>query len=118
MEKHIKDYNEIRDWLKQRDLTNANIKATVRLYEASLIKQAEETGKGCDRCGLNRFLTIDHIVPQGFLLSVGINSSKELLVDNLQVLCVGCNKLKGGNFDLVNPKTKKVLKEVFEKILK
>ena len=44
-------------------------------------------GNGCAMCGTRRNLTLDHVIP---LAHGGSNR-----IENLQLLCRGCNKLKG-----------------------
>lgn len=43
--------------------------------------------KGCLRCGVNKDLTIDHVIP----VSLGGSNHHS----NLQVLCRSCNSIKG-----------------------
>jgi 5-methylcytosine-specific restriction endonuclease McrA len=44
----------------------------------------------CQACGTEQMLTVDHIVPR----RLGGDDN----MDNLQVLCSGCNSSKGGRF--------------------
>ena len=41
----------------------------------------------CQHCGVRRYLSIDHVVPE--------SKGGTLTMDNLQTLCVGCNSRKG-----------------------
>lgn len=52
----------------------------------------------CDTVGC----TIDHIIPQKFLESLGFTPNEP---ENLQYLCESCNKEKGHLLDYRNPKT-------------
>lgn len=54
----------------------------------------------CKNCGVRKFLSIDHIIPE--------SKGGETILDNLQTLCNPCNKRKSRyNFIPINPKYKK-----------
>lgn len=74
-------------------------------------------GAKCRRCGGEKFLSIEHIVPE-FLLKQFFATLEELYtdLDNLELLCRFCNAAKGGSLDFSNPKTKVILLKYIEKI--
>jgi hypothetical protein len=49
-------------------------------------------GEKCNYCGSTDNLTLDHIIP---LSKGGINK-----IENFQILCKSCNKLKGNKYEL------------------
>jgi 5-methylcytosine-specific restriction endonuclease McrA len=73
----------------------------------------------CVRCNSHDQLTIDHIIPVSFLLqNFGATKEETFDFDNFQSMCRKCNTLKGGRFDLSNPKTKPLLIKYAEKYCK
>ena len=64
-------------------------------------------GAICNRCGSTEDLTKDHIIPQQIFTSLCLPCNDS---ENLQVLCGGCNKLKGSKLDPKNKKTLPLLK--------
>jgi 5-methylcytosine-specific restriction endonuclease McrA len=60
----------------------------------------------CEKCGTtSRPFTIDHIIPQKFLKSLGIKPEEDRNEDNFQLLCDLCNGRKASDFDFTTPKT-------------
>jgi len=87
-------------------------------------------GGVCRKCGDKRNLTVEHIIPivwiTGFCLPVEITISggaypvaiSNIAVeweDNFEVLCMMCNREKGGTIDPRHPKTWKLLRELLNK---
>jgi 5-methylcytosine-specific restriction endonuclease McrA len=80
---------------------SANVKAQLEFYclmrrqlnngEQSRAQKIKERGAFCQCCGENLFqaLTLDHITPR----SKGGTGEP----DNIQVLCLSCNQMKGNN---------------------
>lgn len=56
-------------------------------------------------------LTVDHIVPVWVLQACKLHDSIYEDEENYQILCKGCNILKGSNCDSSNPKTKVLLRK-------
>lgn len=66
----------------------------------------------CEKCGgKSRILTIDHIVPQRFLKSLGLKPEEDRNEDNFQLLCDLCNTTKSSDFDFTTPKTYYLLQD-------
>jgi 5-methylcytosine-specific restriction endonuclease McrA len=70
----------------------------------------------CCKCESKFNLTIDHIIPETFLLQAGFTREQTWDEDNFQVMCGSCNALKGGRFDFGNVKTKPLLYKYLELI--
>ncbi len=63
-------------------------RATLRARHERWHRQlAEDFGEGCANCGATDSLVLDHIVP--------IAKGGPSALDNLQLLCAECNRLKG-----------------------
>src|SRR5574343_165895 len=60
--------------------------------------------------------SVDHIIPKIILAHFGIDASQDLWVENLEVVCQPCNGFKSGKIEIKNPKTKKLLQELIDKI--
>ena len=69
-----------------------------RKWTPPRIKILEIKGKRCSKCGMENehqsFFDIDHITPRRKIgkVRIGNNSLKE--IDNLQILCPNCHRLK------------------------
>jgi 5-methylcytosine-specific restriction endonuclease McrA len=75
----------------------------------------EKCGIGiCQKCGKEKDLTVDHIVPQNILESLGLKNEIYNDEENFELTCFACNKFKGGRLDLANPKTIPLLKKYIE----
>lgn len=69
----------------------------------------QKHGAQCAKCEAVRDITIDHIIPQQFLMMLGFTEAyKE--EENLQYLCQKHNVEKGNVLDYTNPKTLPLLK--------
>lgn len=83
-----------------------------------LIKEirSEEHNHKCARCGTNKNLTIDHIIPKAILLA--FNLFEEVFDDdeNFQILCRACNAWKANRLDIMNKKTKPLLEKYVKRI--
>jgi hypothetical protein len=66
----------------------------------------------CPRCKTKWKLTLDHIVPQYILDSLGLQSRKIFISDNLELMCERCNSTKGHHIETTNPKALYILKEL------
>lgn len=74
-------------------------------------------GKVCRRCGGDRWLTLDHIVPMSLLRDMGVTEAETYTnSDNFQLLCKMCNGFKANRLDFSDPRTKKVLMYYLERI--
>lgn len=88
------------------------------------VKQRQEIKEyldrhNCSRCHSHEDLTIDYIIPIGFLLQqFGATADETYDWDNFQPLCRRCNTLKAGRFDLSNEKTKPLLIKYAKKYCK
>lgn len=78
-----------------------------------LIEWQHKARKGgvCEMCGrIVHLLSVDHIVPSSIINSfddTGMMQYED--EDNFQLVCLPCNKFKGGQLDKRNPKTKEIL---------
>ncbi len=77
-------------------------------------RRAKEGGE-CGKCKRTLYLTVDHIIPANFLLSLNLVDENFNWEDNFQILCQACNALKGERVDLLNPKTFSLLKEAISR---
>ena len=69
----------------------------------------------CVKCGLNKFLTVDHIIPVFLLEQFCLKDEKYNMEDNFQYLCKFCNQQKGSGIDVRNPKTFELLEEIIKR---
>lgn len=67
------------------------------------------SGGQCSRCPSVKNITVDHIIPRHLLLILGFTDAHKDY-ENLQLLCMDCNKRKGNQLDYTNPKTIPLLK--------
>jgi 5-methylcytosine-specific restriction endonuclease McrA len=68
--------------IKRRE--RATLRAHYTVWYAALV---EHYGARCLNCGANEHLAIDHVIP--------IAKGGESALENLQLLCAECNRLKG-----------------------
>ncbi len=80
--------------------------------------QRENKGKSgiCPKCGKEREMTVEHIIPVHFMLQLGLDDEAVNDVENFEMLCLLCNRFKGGQLDLANPKTVELLKKYVNKL--
>jgi len=92
-------------------------KKSTKVIALALEKIIERDGAKCVRCGKNEWLTVDHIIPWGFLQQMGIERSETYRdFDNLQLMCKRCNGLKADRFDWADPRTKPLLLKYIEQM--
>lgn len=80
--------------------------------------QRENKGKEqqCERCKKTREVTVDHIIPKHLLEQLGLFDEVVNWTENYELLCLACNRFKGGQIDLANPKTIPLLKQIISKL--
>ena len=89
--------------------------------KSKLYQWQTEAQKGgiCEKCGrIVEYLTVDHIVPQSFVLC--LDNGKWLYMNdetNFQFLCQPCNKMKGASWDFTNKTMVAKLKQYLEPYL-
>ena len=86
-------------------------KRVIKIKSAILQEKIQAIGK-CENCGRTENLTLDHIIPEQFLLSIGLSAEDCLMDKYLQLYCRKCNTFKGNRIDFANPKTKPLLLEL------
>lgn len=69
---------------------------------------AQRKVQGCEKCGLQEGLTIDHFIPKALFAIFDISSVAENR-HNLRVLCEVCNQAKGSLCDFTDPNTLETL---------
>lgn len=84
-----------------------------KLYEYQQIAR----DKLCEKCGSDRNVTVDHIIPQSLLEQLGCMDERYDDENNFQFLCSLCNVQKANRLDHLNPKTVPLL-EKYVKIYK
>jgi 5-methylcytosine-specific restriction endonuclease McrA len=62
-------------------------------------------------CGMDRNLTVDHIIPQQILFALGLFEEIYEDEENFEILCKLCNAQKGNKLDPKNPKTYSLLRK-------
>lgn len=77
-------------------------------------KHLARNGGQCAKCPSVKNLTIDHIIPQQLLHTLGLSEACKYYGENLQILCEPCNKLKGNELDYSNPRTVPLLEKFVE----
>jgi 5-methylcytosine-specific restriction endonuclease McrA len=65
----------------------------------------------CKKCGKIREVTVDHIIPVHLLHELGLFDESENDTENFELLCILCNRFKGGRIDMSHPKTIPLLKK-------
>ena len=75
--------------LQEQEITLASPRSRAPIPDDVKVLVWRRDDGRCVRCGSNRFLEFDHIVP---LSMGGANTTR-----NLQLLCEGCNRAKGGS---------------------
>ena len=56
-------------------------------------------------------MSVDHIIPINLLEQLGLDYALKDDEENFEVMCITCNRYKGGRIDLANPKTIPLLKK-------
>lgn len=86
---HIKQY-PLPDWCKEKNKQ----KNLIYSKEWKLLRRViiDKYGAQCMKCGAVDNITIDHIKPKSQYPELALD------INNLQVLCWGCNKEKGREF--------------------
>lgn len=85
-------------------------KGSKKAIREATAKVFERDGAWCKRCHKQDRLTLDHIVPISIVVMFGLARIETYGdIENLQVLCRGCNTFKGNRLDFANPKTKELL---------
>lgn len=70
----------------------------------------------CERCHKLREITIDHVIPKHLLEQLGLFDEVVNWTENYELVCLACNRFKGGQIDLANPKTIPLLEEVINRV--
>lgn len=85
-----------------------------KLYEWQ--QRCKQGTEKCSRCGDTKGLTVDHIVPSHLLLQLSTEHTPMAheWEENFEILCMYCNRMKGGNLDVRNPKTYQVLRKALQ----
>ena len=76
-----------------------------------LQKKLRNSEGKCEKCGRTYYLTVDHIIPTHFLMSLNLIDETHNWEDNFEIICGACNKFKASMFDVSHPKTFDLLKE-------
>jgi 5-methylcytosine-specific restriction endonuclease McrA len=87
------------------------IKKKTKLYEW----QQKKYGN-CGKCGKERELSVEHIIPQHLLTQLGLRDPIYEDEENFDLYCFSCNRFKGGNLDMAHPKTIPLLKKYINQI--
>lgn len=88
----------------------SKFKGAKKAIRAATEKVFERDGAWCKRCHKQDRLTLDHIIPISIVVMFGFARAETYAdIENLQVLCRGCNTFKGNRLDFSNPKTKELL---------
>lgn len=106
-------YCSLRKEMKERNKSDKLTKKQVVLLELQLKKDLPQV---CAQCGKTENLSLDHIVPQYLLQDLGVDTNREIIEDNYQVLCKICNGFKSHRLDARNPKTKEILIRLLNKL--
>lgn len=82
--------------------------------EQAIFRDLLETENKCKKCPKTENLTLDHIIPVFILQSFGINTEREVIEGNYQLLCRTCNSFKGNRLDFSNSSTKEIIIKLLE----
>ena len=99
-------YNGLKEELKRLKGEGLLDKMKNEVLELTIFKGLPQV---CAKCGETKYLTLDHLVPQSLLQDLGIF---EVIEDNYQILCRYCNHKKSNRLDMLNPKTKEILRRI------
>jgi 5-methylcytosine-specific restriction endonuclease McrA len=100
------DYNKVKEEYNRLKAEGVLDKMKNDVYEMSIFKTLPPQ---CTKCGETKMLTLDHIVPQSLLQDLGVF---DIIEDNYQILCRYCNHKKSNRLDMLNPKTKEILRKI------
>lgn len=103
---------EIKERGKEEKKTNKQLIA----IEQAIYKDLLHSEGKCRKCGRTENLTLDHIVPKTILQSFGVDTFRESVKGNYQLLCKPCNTFKSGRLDFSSPETKPLLIGLLEKL--
>lgn len=78
-------------------------------------RKSSESEAVCSRCQRTYYLTVDHIIPVNILYALNLVAEVYDWEENYEIICGACNKLKGGNLDVSNPKTYPLLEEAIRR---
>ena len=99
---------DLKHELIAKNKINNKQKSQVVLLKRSFI----EDNPICNKCGTDKNISYDHIIPETILISFNIDPLREFWEENSQSLCVACNQRKANYLDFTIPKTKILLKQL------
>ena len=108
--------NELKQEIAQKIKNDSLSRKQKICIEQAILKDLIESQGKCVKCDRIENLTLDHIIPQAILTTFGVDIEREVIEGNYQLLCKLCNTFKASRLDFANPKTKKLLLELLEKI--
>lgn len=110
-------YLALRKWIKEKnqndDLTKKQVVQLENSIYHDLISMPDAK---CEKCHRKDNLTLDHIVPKSILQCFGIDTMREIIDGNYQLLCKPCNIFKSGRLDFSKPVTKEILRKLLDRI--
>jgi len=109
-------YFELRDYIKQKNKSDILNKKQVVMLEQAIFKDLMACNGKCNKCPRTENLTLDHIIPRQILELFGIDTLREILENNYQILCKTCNTFKSNRLDFSIPQTKQLLYKLLERI--
>ena len=102
------EYKELRKEIKLHKKTDKLSKNDVILLQQNYVKEHPK----CEKCGNEKNLSYDHIIPQSILSSFNIDAIRNFWLENSMTLCHACNQMKSSRLDFSIPDTKKLLLEL------
>lgn len=82
-------------------------------------KRIKEKGGKCRKCGETKHITVEHIIPVNWILQFALPMGEKVAAqeweENLEDLCIYCNRTKGGTIDPRNPNTYKLLRQLIDR---
>ena len=99
---------------KEKGKDENHTKGMLVAKEQAILKDLIAEHKKC-KCGSDKNLSLDHIIPLDILRSF-MDVKREMLEGNYQLLCYRCNIFKANKLDFSNPETKKLLLDLIEKL--